>query len=191
MRFRLLTQAAVSALAVFAGSMPVAMASDQESWAYTPAFLPVSEADMSAVSAHGSVRLQELLRAGEGTQSAHLESPDYVTRVSASSGEIAGDSLSDLSTAGVNVANVLDDLLAALPDLLDMDFKIVGIKYRPGEEVVTLGNDGAIYIAFPETVEQVSIEKLNVSGGDGPPLGDINMYDLSFHRDSKIRIQGE
>jgi hypothetical protein len=171
--------------------MPVAMASDQESWAYTPAFLPVSEADMSAVSAHGSVRLQELLRAGEGTQPAHLESPDYVTRVSASSGEIAGDSLSDLSTAGVNVANVLDDLLAALPDLLDMDFKIVGIKYRPGEEVVTLGNDGAIYIAFPETVEQVSIEKLNVSGGDGPPLGDINMYDLSFHRDSKIRIQGE
>src|SRR5690554_1301692 len=86
----------------------MALASEQENWSYTPAFLPVSEAGMSAVSAHGSVRLQELLRAGGGTQPAHLESPDYVTRVSASSGEVSGDSLADLGTAGVDVDNVLD-----------------------------------------------------------------------------------
>jgi len=192
-RFRLLTQAGAvaSAFAVFAVSSPMALASEQENWSYTPAFLPVSEAGMSAVSAHGSVRLQELLRAGGGTQPAHLESPDYVTRVNAPSGEVSGDSLADLGTAGVDVANVLEDLLASLPDLLDMDFKIVGIKYRPGEEVVTLGSDGAIHVAFPETVDLVSIENLNVGGGHGPPLGDIKLYDLSFHRDSRIRIQGE
>lgn len=162
MRFRLLTQAGAvaSAFAVFAVSSPMALASEQENWSYTPAFLPVSEAGMSAVSAHGSVRLQELLRAGGGTQPAHL---------------------ADLGTAGADVANVLEDLLASLPDLLDMDFKIVGIKYRPGEEVVTLGSDGAIHVAFPETVDLVSIENLNVGGGDGPPLGDIKLYDLSFH----------
>ncbi len=193
MRFRLLTQAAVAvtAFSAFAGSVSSVVASEQKIWTYTPAFLPVTEAGMSAVSAHGSVRLQELLRAGGGTQSAHLESPDYVHRVNNSSGETSGDSLSDPGAAGMDVSNVLEDLMASLPNFLNLDFKIIGIKYRPGEEVVTLGNDGAIYIAFPETVEQVSIEKLNVGGGDGPPLGDINMYDLSFHRDSVIRVQGE
>lgn len=190
MRLRLIKHAAM-ALVTIAGSGPLVMASEQTAWTYTPAFLPVSESGMSAVSAHGSVRLQELLRAGGGTQSAQTDSPDYVLKIAPAA---SGDGSAALDNSGAptaEVTDVLNDLLASLPDLLDLDFTIENVRYRPGEEVVSLGQDGAIYVKFPESVGRVGIENLRVGSGETPPLGDINLYDMTFHKDSSIRIQGE
>lgn len=179
-RRKLFSTAVLSALAVAPFSSSHAQTSDDSTWTYTPAFLPVSESGLSAVSAHGSIRLQQLIETG-GTLPGQIDAPEYTLKP-------AGGGIDQGAVKG---GDILQELMGSLPNILDLDFEIIGTQYRKGEQVVTIGQDGAIQVAFPERVERISIENLRVSDSESATLGDITMHDLSFHRDSRIRIHGE
>ncbi len=135
---------------------------------------PMSEREMSAVSAQSSVGLLERI----GSVSAM---PGNASTADANDPEAAGlDAVEGIRLA----ANIFVPVLS----FLDSDLTISGVHYREGEPRFSIREDGALRLAFPERIEEIRMDNIRVSGNQSPPMGNVSLHNIRFHPDSQMTI---
>ncbi len=137
-------------------------------------FAPLTEGEMSEVSAQSGVGLL-----------------DRIDTVAAMSERAAGGDITDPDAAGLDAvegirlaANVFVPVLS----FLDSDLTISGVHYREGEPRYSIRDDGAIRLTMPERIEEIRMDNIRVMGGQSPSMGNISVQDIRFHPDSHMTI---
>ncbi|HBC35200.1 MAG TPA: pilus assembly protein PilB, partial [Marinobacter adhaerens] len=73
-------------------------------------------------------------------------------------------------------------------NFLDSDLSISGVHYREGEPRYRVREDGALMLAFPERIEEIRMDNIRVTGGQGASMGNVSIHDIRFHPDSQMTI---
>ncbi|MGC8120535.1 pilus assembly protein PilB [Marinobacter sp. VGCF2001] len=135
-------------------------------------FAPLSDQEMSEVSAQSGVGLVKHLNSVAGMADSARNDP-------------AGE-LPDVDVVeGIKLAA---HVFVPVLSFLDSDFSISGVHYREGEPRYSLQSDGGLRLAFPERIEEIRMDNIRVMGGQTPGMGNISVRDIRFHPDSQMTI---
>jgi hypothetical protein len=133
---------------------------------------PLSEEEMSGVSAQSGIGLMERLEAVSSMPASARDDP-------------SGESPDVDVVEGIRLAaNVFVPVLS----FLDSDLTITGVHYRDSEPRYSLQEDGGLRLAFPERIEEIRMDNIRVMGGQTPPMGNVSIRDIRFHPDSQMTI---
>ena len=136
---------------------------------------PLTETELAAVSGQGDPTLLGRI----GRIGAMAENPAGVDRD---------------EEGGSPAANVIEGIkltakiFVPVLNFLDSDLTISGVHYREGEPRYAVREDGALMLAFPERIEEIRLDNIRVTGGQGASMGNVTIQDIRFHPDSRMTI---
>lgn len=133
---------------------------------------PLSEEEMSGVSAQNRIGLMERLEVVSSMYGSAQDDP--------SGGAPDVDAIEGIKLA----ANVFVPVLS----FLDSELTITGVHYRDGESRYSLEDGAGLRLAFPERIEEIRMENIRVMGGQTPAMGNVSMRDIRFYPDSQMTI---
>ena len=133
----------------------------------------MSEAELAAISGQGDPTLLQRI----GIVSNMAENP-------AGNGEQGTEASSEVIEGLKLSANIFVPVL----NFLDSDLSISGVHYREGEPRYRVREDGALMLAFPERIEEIRMDNIRVTGGQGASMGNVSIHDIRFHPDSQMTI---
>jgi len=137
-------------------------------------FAPMSESEMSAVSAQSGVGLVE-----------------RIGNVSTMPGNASSADTNDPEATGLDAVEgirLAANIFVPVLSFLDSDLTISGVHYREGEPRFSIREDGALRLAFPERIEEIRMDNIRVSGNQSPPMGNVSLHNIRFHPDSQMTI---
>jgi len=134
---------------------------------------PLTETELAAVSGQGDPTLLDRI----GLVGAMAENP-------AGGDSQGGSPAADVIEGMKLTANIFVPVL----NFLDSDLTISGVHYREGEPRYAVREDGALMLAFPERIEEIRMDNIRVTGGQGASMGNVTIQDIRFHPDSRMTI---
>lgn len=99
-----------------------------------------------------------------------------------------GEPMADEQTDVIEGLKFVTNTFIPVLNFLDSDLTISGVHYRSDEPRYQIGNDGSLTLAMPERIEQIRMDNIRVSGGQGASLGNVTLTDIQFQAGSNIRI---
>ena len=134
-------------------------------------FKPMTDAEMSGVTGQAGAEIFE--------QFAQVSS---MTTTADSTGEL-GLAQPD----GVETLKFAANLFVPVLNFLDSELTVSGVHYGNNQPRLSVANDGAVTVAFPERIEQIRMDNIRVMGSD-QSMGNIIVSDLRFH-DTSMTIR--
>ncbi|PAV26302.1 pilus assembly protein PilB [Tamilnaduibacter salinus] len=131
-------------------------------------FTPLSEDDLSDVSARGSLM-------------AHVDALASMAEDAETGEPIEADPVEGIELAAHTFVPILN--------FLDSDLTISGVHYRGGEAEYTVLADGGLRMALPERIDTISMNNIRVSGSRGASLGNVSLHGIHFSEGSHVTIR--
>lgn len=135
-------------------------------------FKPMTDAEMSGVTGQADAGLF-----GQFAQ---------VSSVAATAGNEGGSELAEPDA--VETLKFAANLFVPVLNFLDSELTVSGVHYSNDQPRLSIGNDGAVTVAFPERIDQIRMDNIRVMGS-GQSMGNIIVSDLRFHGGTSMTIR--